>query len=1025
MNRMKSSFSLISRLRHSALFLGFCWTALIGILLALNFYQEREKAEYLAKIEAFASYEKDLLYRRWSAAQGGVYVPVTGKTPPNPYLTGIRDRDVTTTSGLHLTLINPAYMTRQVFELAGEKYGIRSHITSLKPIRPGNAPDPWEAKALKSFENGATEDSFVENVNGEKYLRLMKPFVTEESCLKCHAVQGYKVGDVRGGISVSVPLGPYLKVVNSNIEVDSAIFIIIWGIGLGLLVSGFFFMSGRAAEKEKAENKLRESEEKYRLVSQNTGDVIWIIDLATMKFTFVSPSVQRLRGYTVDEAMGQTLDKVLTPESARRFYASLPQIVAAVEAGDSQAVVCTNEISQTRKDGTIVFTEIVTSVITGEGGKPVEVVGVSRDITERKRATEELLETKAILQAALDNSQAGIIIADAPGGKIRYANRAGQIVLGRSEEELVRLTGPNEYISTLGMRHGDNSPLQVDEVPLARALMHGETSSREFIIRRPGGKDRWLLGNAGPIFGEDRKVKAGIFVFMDITERKLAEESLARLATAVEQAADDVIISDAKGIIQYVNPSFERSTGYAKSEAIGKKVSLLYGGGQEEAETYKSMKAELDAGRSWQGRFTNRVKDGREIVQSVGIAPIRDKLGAIIGYVSTQRDITQQEEMEKRYSQSQKLEAIGVMAGGIAHDFNNILSAIIGYGELALDECDNPELREDIQGVLLASNRAVELVKQILAFSRQGKREEKPVMVKPIVKEAMKLLRASIPSTVKITTEVKTDSVIFGDPTEIHSIIVNLCTNASLSMREKGGTLTVALDSVELDVVFAKSHPNLTPGRYVRLTVSDTGCGITPEVREHIFEPFFTTRKKGEGTGMGLATVHGIVGRMGGAISVESGEGKGTTFQIYLPVVETGMGKEIPGGDESPLPGNERILFVDDELMVVTIAQRALTRLGYGVTVSSGSPEALEIFRKSPDDFDIVVTDMTMPAMTGDQLAKEIRSIRPSIPVILCTGYSEKINERMATELGIEEFLQKPVGLSQLTRVIRKIMDKT
>ncbi|TAL18172.1 PAS domain S-box protein [bacterium] len=1020
---MKSSFSLTSRLRNSALFLGFCWTALVGVLLTFNIYQDREKAEYLAKIEAFASYNKDLLYRRWSAAQGGVYVPATDKTPPNPYLAGLKNRDVTTTSGLHLTLINPAYMTRQVFELAGDRYGIRSHITSLKPLRPENAPDPWEAKALESFENGATEASSIECIGGERFMRYIRPFVTEESCLKCHAVQGYKVGDVRGGISVSVPLGPYLEIVNSEMEVDSAIFLVIWGIGLGLLVSGFSFMSGRVEEKEKAETKLRESEEKYRLVSQNTGDVIWVIDLATMKFTFVSPSVQRLRGYTVDEAMGQTLDKVLTPESARRFYASLPQIIAAVEAGDPTAIVCTNEISQTRKDGTIVFTEVVTSVITGDGGKPVEVVGVSRDITERKRTTEELFETKAILQAALDNSQAGIVIADAPDGTVRYINRAGQIIMGRSEEDLLKKFALAGYVSALGMRHGDGTPLTTGEAPLARAVKHGETSSREFLIRRPGGEDRWILSNAGPIYGEDRKVRAGIAVFMDITERKHAEESMARLATAVEQAADDIIISDSRGVIQYVNPAFERSTGYARSEVTGKKVSLLYGGGQE-AETYKNMKSELDAGRSWQGRFINRAKGGKEIVQSVGIAPIRDKLGAVIGYVSTQRDITQQEEMEKRFSQSQKLEAIGVMAGGIAHDFNNILSAIIGYGELALDECDNPELREDIQGVLLASNRAVELVKQILAFSRQGKREEKPVMVKPIVKEAMKLLRASIPSTVEITTEIKTDSVILGDPTEIHSIIVNLCTNASLAMREKGGALTVSLDSVELDLVFAKGHPNLAPGRYVRLTVSDTGCGMTPEVREHIFEPFFTTRKKGEGTGMGLATVHGIVGRMGGAISVESGEGKGTTFQIYLPVVETGMGKEAPGGDESPLPGNERILFVDDELMVVTVAKKALGKLGYRVTVSSGSPEALEIFSKSPDDFDIVVTDMTMPAMTGDQLAKEIRAIRPSIPVILCTGYSEKINERMATELGIEEFLQKPVVLSQLTGVIRKIMDK-
>jgi PAS domain S-box-containing protein len=1020
---MKSSFSLTSRLRNSALFLSFCWTALFVVLLVVNYYQDLGRVEYLAKVEALASFNKDHLYRRWTAGHGGVYVPMTEETPPNPYLAGVPDRDVTTTSGLKLTLINSSYMTRQVYELEKKQSGIRSRVTSLKPLRPSNAPDPWEEKALRSFEAGVKEASTVEIINGEKYLRLIRPFITEKSCLKCHGDQGYKEGDIRGGISVSVPLAPYLSVETSEIEEDSVIFVGVWGVGLALLVSGFFFMSGRIAEKERAESSLRESEEKYRLISQNTGDVVWVLDLSTMKFSFVSPSVERLRGYTVEEVMKQSLSEVLTPESARMLEEKLPERLAAVEAGDIFAVVGTNEVSQPRKDGTVVHTEVVTTIITGPGGKPVEVVGVSRDITERRKAFSELSETKAILQAALDNSQAGIVIANAPDGAVRYINHAGQIILGRSEEELMRAVALEGYVSALGMRRGDRTPLDPGEAPLARAVARGETSSREFIIRRPGGEERWLLGNAGPICGEDGCVKAGIMVFMDITERKHAEESMARLATAVEQAADDIIISDSKGLIQYVNPAFERSTGYSKSEVTGKNVSLLYGGGREEAETYRAMKAELDAGRPWQGRFTSSAK-GREIVQSVGIAPIRDKLGAVIGYVSTQRDVTQQEEMEKRYFQSQKLEAIGVMAGGIAHDFNNILSAIIGYGELALEQCDNSGLREDIEGVLGASRRAAELVKQILAFSRQGRREERPVMVKPIVKEAMKLIRASIPSTVDIVTETKTESVIFGDSTEIHSIIVNLCTNASLAMKEKGGTLAVALDSVELDLVFAKRHPKLPPGRYVRLTVSDTGCGMAPEVRERIFEPFFTTRKTGEGTGMGLATVHGIVSRMGGAISVEREEGKGTTFQIYLPVVETGIGKE-GSGEESPLPGNERILFVDDEPMVIAISQKALARLGYDVTVSSGSPEALELFRRSPDAFDLVITDMTMPAMTGDQLAREIRSIRPGIPVILCTGYSENINESRVEELGIQDFLQKPVIISQLTRAIRKIMDKS
>ncbi len=333
-------------------------------------------------------------------------------------------------------------------------------------------------------------------------------------------------------------------------------------------------------------------------------------------------------------------------------------------------------------------------------------------------------------------------------------------------------------------------------------------------------------------------------------------------------------------------------------------------------------------------------------------------------------------------------------------------------------------LYNNLQEVFQAGNRARDLVKQILTFSRQSEQKPKPVQVKLIVNEALKLLRASLPSTIEVDRSIQSDALVMADPTQIHQILMNLCTNAGHAMREKGGVLEVKLENVELDVDFTIGHPDMKPGAYLNLTVSDTGHGMPPDVLERIFDPFFTTKETGEGTGMGLSVVHGIIGSYGGAITAYSESGQGSTFKVYLQIIE--MRKEPEIRTEEPIPtGTERILFIDDEPALVNIGKQTLESLGYDVDIRTGSIEALELFKAQTDRFDLVITDMTMPHMTGEDLAQELMRIKPNIPIILCTGFSAKIDDRKAMAMGIRAFVLKPIVKREIATTIRKVLDQT
>jgi PAS domain S-box-containing protein len=492
-----------------------------------------------------------------------------------------------------------------------------------------------------------------------------------------------------------------------------------------------------------------------------------------------------------------------------------------------------------------------------------------------------------------------------------------------------------------------------------------------------------------------------------------------------EESKDVVYITSPEGKLMEINPAGVELLGFRSREemlGIGSVLNFYYN-----PEDRAAFREKIESqGYVKDYEITFKHKDGQPIVGQMTATLVRDKQGNITGYRGIIRDMTQQKELEQRLIQAQKMEAIGTLAGGIAHDFNNILAVIIGHAELMREELsERSPMRKRAEQIVTSSERGAELVKQILAFSRQSKRKRNPVKLSTIIQESLRLLRSILPSTIDIRQDIPPSSArILADPTQIHQIMMNLGTNASHAMREKGGILEVCLEEVVLDEETVKAYHDIDPGPYLKLTVSDTGHGMSPEVIKRIFEPYFTTKKTGEGTGMGLAVIHGIVKSYDGDISVRSEPGEKTSFDVFLPCFnerrteerETRLVQEIPGG-------TERILLVDDEIALADVGKQVLERLGYHVVGKSNAIEALESFRQDPKQFDLVISDLTMPHLTGFQLAEKIKQIKPDTPIILCSGFTSNATKKQIKDSGVSDFITKPINKKELARVVRKALD--
>jgi PAS domain S-box-containing protein len=554
----------------------------------------------------------------------------------------------------------------------------------------------------------------------------------------------------------------------------------------------------------------------------------------------------------------------------------------------------------------------------------------------------------------------------------------------------------------------------------------------DYRIVRPDGSMRWVRNRVHGIYDDGGRLAMLAGTAADITENKLFQKSLieshARFITVLDSLDADIYVADLDTHeILFANRHIRESFG---PDLIGKKCWAAFR--KETGSCPGCSNPRLvdpggnpSGGTAWEGKnpvtgkwylnYDRAIKwvDGRLVRLQIATDITRLKV-----LEAESRSI------QARLQQAQKMEAIGTLAGGIAHDFNNILTAVLGYTEIALMGVEESSpVSRNLRQVLQAGNRARDLVKQILTFSRQTEQELKPVQVALVVEEALKLMRASLPSTINIQQRLKSRSAVIADPTQIHQVIINLCTNAAHAMREKGGDLSVSLEDVDPDNVFFSEHPELGPGSYQRLTVRDSGAGMGPEVTARIFDPFFTTKQRGEGTGMGLAVVLGIVKSHKGAVTVDSAVGKGTTFHVFFPIAQR-VAMEASCDHAPDLPrGQERILLVDDEEALIDLGQRMLEHLGYRVTTRSTGAAAFKLFLQNPWRFDLVITDMTMPKMTGEELAKKLLLIRRDIPIILCTGYSASISKERARAIGIGEFVMKPIVIGELARTVRRVLD--
>ena len=495
-----------------------------------------------------------------------------------------------------------------------------------------------------------------------------------------------------------------------------------------------------------------------------------------------------------------------------------------------------------------------------------------------------------------------------------------------------------------------------------------------------------------------------------------------RFLAALDQAEDGIFILDTDGILEYVNSSLLNLTQYKEDELLGRHISILRGQKHRE-EFFDNLWTVLRSGDVWRGETVYLKRSGEEIEVEVTATPVFDESGTLINVVELIRDVTEKRKLEEQLRQSQKLEELGTLAGGIAHDFNNIIAAISGYAELALPSAEEgSRVKENLVRIQKVAERARAMVHQILVFSRRRKPERVLVDMSSMVEEVLQLLRSSLPSTIEIKSKLAEHCTILADPSQLHQVVMNLGTNAGYAMRKNGGELSITTSRVELNALEAR-RKGLESGDYVSLIISDTGEGILPGNVRRIFDPFFTTKPKGEGTGMGLSMVHGIITSMRGHISVNSTFGVGSRFEILLPF-NKGQEEEQQVTPKLSADGNGHILIVDDEDDLVQVFSAALKDLGYEVTAVSRSPEALAMFQSNPDGYDLVITDQTMPNMTGDKLASAIYAIRPEVPIVLCSGYFDALDSITEGKNGIRRVLPKPFELRELISTVQILLRK-
>ncbi|MDH5299187.1 MAG: PAS domain S-box protein, partial [Desulfobulbaceae bacterium] len=966
----------------------------------------------------------------------------------NPYLDPdmVPELDITTPSGRVLTLMNPAYMVRQVYELSQRQGQIATRLTSLTPINPRNRADNWETAALNKFLAGARETSSIVASNGEESLRMMRPLLVEESCLHCHPGQDYKVGDIQGGLSITVPLSPFKAVAKKQLLMLLLTHLFFWIVGLAAIGLSFRSLHHRIRERKRVAEEIEQQKEHFRLLYDCAPVGYQALD-EEGRLLDVNRAWLAMLGQAREEVVGRSFTEFLAPglgDDFRRQY----------ELFKKDGNTCDIKFRLRCKDGGERIVLLSGTIIRDEAGNFMHTQCTLQDITARTQVELALEKLRHQQEQILNSAGEGIYGVDRQG-LTTFVNPAASRMLGWTQEELIG----KPHHQVVHHSRSDSSPCPLEKCPIYAAIKDGKLhSGADETFWRRDGSSFPVEYTSTPII-ENGAIKGAVVVFTDISARQQTEKALREqrnLFQTILAATNDLIaLKDRNSIYLAVNPAFCKHLGRSEEEILGRSdhdlfppeaaaryqhddAQIMASGRPQALDLEASSTAQIgqwlhvaktpvvdDKGQCngilcsihditarkhaeeilensearFRGLFDNMnsgaavfraINDGRDFVfvdfnqaaEHIEKLDREEVIGKEIGeifpaitdfglievlrkvwlsgrsehhppafyrderisgwrehhvyklpsgeLVTLFDDVTQRKRVEDELRQAQKMEAIGTLAGGIAHDFNNILTAVIGYTQLMLyDVPADWKNRPLLQEVLTASKRATNLVNQILTFSRQTEKERKPIELQPVVKEAMKLLRGSLPATIEISQNINPACrPIVADPVQIHQILMNLCTNAYHAMREKGGVLTVSMQEIQMGSGFSAHHQELPPGPYIRLAVSDTGIGMDEQTLARIFDPYFTTKEPGEGTGLGLPTVLGLVKSYNGGITAESTLGKGSIFSVYLPIFiqDTPLAEGKEG--DSPLPKlSAHILFIDDEETIVRLGKMTLERL--------------------------------------------------------------------------------------------------
>jgi len=760
------------------------------------------------------------------------------------------------------------------------------------------------------------------------------------------------------------------------------------------------------SERKRAGEALRESEARYRDMVENARDIIYAHDLSG-KYTSMNRAGGEITGYTTEEALAMSMLDTVAPE----YIPKAREMTQRKLAGEN---VTAYEMEILAKDGHRIPVEVNTWLM-HQDSVPVGVTGIARDITQRKEAEAQLRFQKSLLESQNEASIDGILVV-APDGKVLSYNRRFCELWGLSEEQLAAKNDGSALESVINLVAAPEKFLH----RVKHLYEHPDETSQEEIELKDG---RVFDRHSAPVRGPAGEYYGRVWYFHDITDRKRAQAELTRLAAAVQQTADSILITDPAGNIEYVNPAFERITGYSNEEALGHNPRILKSGKNNPA-VYADLWQTIKRGGVWEGQLVNKKKDGTMFSERATISAVRDKSGQVTHYVAVKKDMTHEIQLEDQLRQSQKMEAIGQLAGGVAHDFNNLLTAINGYSSLALQRIDvDSPIKSYLEEIKKAGDRAANLTRQLLAFGRKQILQPVPLNLNDIVTDMNKMLRRLIGEDIELNAKLDPKlKTIKADPGQIEQVLVNLVVNARDAM-PSGGDLTIETTAVELDSDYAGKRVGVVPGRYVMLAVSDTGTGMSEEVRARIFDPFFTTKDKGKGTGLGLSTVYGIVKQSGGNIWVYSEEGRGTTFKVYLPQFETAEKMESLK-PESEIPhGSETILLLEDEDMVRNLTRQILESAGYKVVEAARGEEAIKRFKAENGSIDLLLTDVVMPEMSGKEVADRICELRPSAKVLFMSGYTDEAIVHHGVLDSNVQFIQKPFTPAALAIKIREVLE--